>query len=104
MTGRLLRTQILLEPQQHQALREIAQQERRSLSDVVREMLQAQLLLRQHNALEQQRRHLEALERIRAHRQAIFEERGGRPLAPDTVDLINQMREERDAEIIGHRD
>jgi predicted DNA-binding protein len=37
------RTQILLEPQQHKALTEIAQREKRSLSDVVREMLEKQL-------------------------------------------------------------
>jgi len=32
------RTQILLEPEQHKTLTEIARQERRSLSDLVREM------------------------------------------------------------------
>jgi predicted CopG family antitoxin len=37
------RTQILLEPQQYKALTEIAQREKRSLSDVVREMLEKQL-------------------------------------------------------------
>ena len=37
------RTQILLEPEQHKALTEIAQREKRSLSDVVREMLEKQL-------------------------------------------------------------
>ena len=39
----MYRTQILLEPEQHKALVEIAHQEKRSLSDVVRQMLQAQL-------------------------------------------------------------
>jgi predicted CopG family antitoxin len=37
------RTQILLEQEQHKALKAIARQENRSLSDVVREMLQKQL-------------------------------------------------------------
>ncbi len=37
------RTQILLEPEQHKALTEIARREKRSLSDVVREMLEKQL-------------------------------------------------------------
>jgi predicted CopG family antitoxin len=37
------RTQILLEQEQHEALKEIALREKRSLSDVVREMLQKQL-------------------------------------------------------------
>ena len=37
------RTQILLEPEQHKELAEIARSENRSVSDVVREMLQKQL-------------------------------------------------------------
>jgi predicted CopG family antitoxin len=37
------RTQILLDPEQHKALKEIARRERRSLSDVVRTMLQKQI-------------------------------------------------------------
>lgn len=39
----MYRTQILLEQEQHKALAEIAQREKRSLSDIVREMLQKQL-------------------------------------------------------------
>ncbi len=39
----MYRTQILLEAEQHKALAEIARREKRSLSDVVREMLQKQL-------------------------------------------------------------
>jgi len=39
----MYRTQILLESEQHKALAEIARREKRSLSDVVREMLQKQL-------------------------------------------------------------
>ena len=37
------RTQIMLESEQHQALTEIARKENRSLSDLIREMLQVQL-------------------------------------------------------------
>jgi predicted DNA-binding protein len=37
------RTQILLEPEQHKALVEIARREKRSLSDLVREMVEKQL-------------------------------------------------------------
>jgi len=37
------RTQILLDPEQHQELVEMANQEKRSLSDLIREMLQKQL-------------------------------------------------------------
>lgn len=45
------RTQILLEPEQHKALTEIAHREKRSLSDVVREMLEKQLEERKKNEL-----------------------------------------------------
>lgn len=39
----MYRTQILIEPEQHKALVEIAHREKRSLSEVVRGMLQKQL-------------------------------------------------------------
>jgi hypothetical protein len=39
----MIRTQILLEPEQHKTLATIARQQRRSLSDLVREMLDAQI-------------------------------------------------------------
>lgn len=39
----MYRTQILLEPEQHKTLTEIARQEKRSLSDVIREMLDKQV-------------------------------------------------------------
>lgn len=35
----MYRTQILLEPEQHKTLTEIARQEKRSLSDILREMV-----------------------------------------------------------------
>lgn len=47
----MYRTQILLEPEQHKALTEIARQERRSLSDVIREMVDKQIAERQQIAL-----------------------------------------------------
>ena len=43
----LQRTQILLEKSQHQMLTLIAEEERRSLSDVVREMIERELRHRQ---------------------------------------------------------
>ena len=42
--ARFHRTQILIEPGQHSELDRIARREQRSLSDVIREMLQAQLV------------------------------------------------------------
>ena len=43
MTKTAYRAQILLEPEQHQALAEIARRQNRSLSDVVREMVDREL-------------------------------------------------------------
>ena len=45
------RTQILLDPEQHEALAAIARRERRSLSSLVREMLEKQLEVKQQQAL-----------------------------------------------------
>ena len=47
------RTQISLEPEQHQALTEIARHEKRSLSDVIRRMIDEQIQARQQRQLEQ---------------------------------------------------
>lgn len=100
-TSRLLRTQILLEPEQHRELSNIARQEKRSLSEVVREMLQNELQNRQADAAARKQRGQAALERIQQHRQEILEEHKGEPLNIDIVEMINQMREERDAGILG---
>lgn len=49
----MLRTQILLEPEQHKTLTEIAQREKRSLSSLIREMLDKQIQEKQNLALAQ---------------------------------------------------
>jgi len=45
------RTQILLEPEQHKALIEIARQQKRSVSDLIREMLAIQIARQKQAAL-----------------------------------------------------
>ncbi len=47
----MYRTQILLKPEQHKILTEIASQEKRSLSEVIREMIDKQVIVRQQKAL-----------------------------------------------------
>ena len=96
MAERMQRTQILLEPKQHQQLSQLAQSENRSMSDVIREMLDAQLELRNREASELLQRRVAALQRIAAHHQAILEKRNGEPLSIPVQQLIDQMREERD--------
>jgi predicted CopG family antitoxin len=108
MAERMHRTQILLEPEQHQALIEMARREGRSVSEVVREIIRQRLAEREREIDADVKRRLEALERIRAHRESILARRGGKPLEIDVVEMINQMREERHAEnlaiIFGSRD
>ena len=65
--------QILLEPQQHAALAEIAQPENRSISDVVREIVRVWLEGQDHEA--RLTRELTALEEVTGPRLAIQEER-----------------------------
>ncbi len=96
MGERLHRTQILLEPEQHRALSEIAEREGRSISDVVREIIRQQLDKRKMDIDEAVRRDLEVLERIRKDREAILQRRSGKPIEIDTVELIEQMRKDRD--------
>jgi predicted CopG family antitoxin len=102
------RTQILLEPEQHKALAEIAYSEGRSISEVVREIIRQRLEERQKEINADVKRRLEALERIRDFRNRILARRGGKPIDIDVVEMINQMREERDAHnrdiIFGNRD
>ncbi len=90
------RTQLLLEPEQHQALAEIARKEGRSISDRVREMVQRLIEQRRETARADLERRLAALERIRRHRDEAIARRGGRPVDVDVVALIRQASEEQD--------
>jgi Arc/MetJ-type ribon-helix-helix transcriptional regulator len=56
----LQRTQILLEKSQHQMLTLIAEEERRSLSDIVREMIERELRYRQRRQMLLAARELQA--------------------------------------------
>jgi predicted CopG family antitoxin len=56
----MYRTQILIEPEQHEALSSIARQEKRSLSDIIREMLWKQLEERKQQDLAIAARELQA--------------------------------------------
>lgn len=99
MADRLQRTQILLEPDQHRLLSELASAEGRSLSDLARELIAAQLAQRAQDRTAQRRRHLAGLEAIRGHREAIRQRRSSEAGLPDPSSLIDQLREERDAEL-----
>ena len=68
------RAQILLEPEQHAALAEIAQNENRSISDLVREIVRQWLDEQDRNA--QIVRELQALDELTQMRLAIQEQHG----------------------------
>jgi predicted DNA-binding protein len=105
MTERLQRTQILLEPEQHEALTRLAAEEGRSLSSLVREAVEGYLITRERD--EEVERRLAALETIRQHVAELRARHGGRDIDLDPTDIINENREERDREILDrlrHRD
>ncbi|HYO48894.1 MAG TPA: hypothetical protein VEW94_03495 [Chloroflexia bacterium] len=95
MAKSMYKTQIVLEPEQHKALAEIADREGRTIADLVQDLIKQVLEQHEHRARSQQS-YSEGMSRIREHKEAILAERGGRPIELDTVELIHQMREERD--------
>jgi len=80
--GNMHRAQLLLEPEQHEALAEIAGREGRSISDLVREIVRQHLAERDEEGKKQAA--LEAIEELSGIRSRVREERGiypGDPLA-----------------------
>lgn len=67
MIGKLRRTQVLLEPQQHERLTALAQQENRSLSDKLRDIVARYLA--EHDDSLQLSRELDALSNLRRIRE-----------------------------------
>jgi hypothetical protein len=70
------RAQILLEPEQHQALQQIARREGRSLSDVAREVIQVGLDARQHDSEEIWNKRKQAMQKLRQIREAVLQAHG----------------------------
>jgi hypothetical protein len=83
------RAQILLEPEQHRTLAELAEREGRSISDLVRESVQAYLVKREREA--RREREQQALDRLAEIRARIQAQHGILD-----VDLVAEVREERD--------
>jgi len=86
------RAQILLEPDQHQALSEIADQRQQSISHVVREIVQEYLVERDLD--EQQRQEIQAIQALAELRRSIQAQRG-----LVTEDLLADARQERSVEL-----
>jgi len=92
MSRRMHRAQILLEPEQHQALAEIARRENRSISDVVRQIVSQWLAEQEEGAL--WRRRMEAMEVLWAIRENVQQRYG-----VIQEDLVAEARGERGQDI-----
>ncbi len=92
----LQRVNLLLERRQREALERLARQKGRSVSDLVRTYVT--MGLSEENSPRAER--MQALENARALKQRILERRGGKPVT-DSVEIIQQIREERMKELLG---
>jgi predicted DNA-binding protein len=101
MAEHLQQTSILLEPEQHEKLARIANREHRTVSELVQEILQAELERRE-EAAEGREQRLEQLEQLKRHREEMLARRGGQPLNINVAELLNEMRDERDGEILAN--
>ncbi len=86
----MYRAQILLKPEQHRALVEIARRERRSISEVTRRMIEIGLEVSQNEDAmwAQQQQALADLRAIREKQTQVY-----------MGDLINEARDERDEDM-----
>ncbi|HEX8230643.1 MAG TPA: CopG family transcriptional regulator [Chloroflexia bacterium] len=96
MVGKLYRTQILLEPEQHRELSALAKREGRSVSELVREFVQCQLEQRKAEQDKATEKRVEAFERILQRREQMLAERGGEYIDFDFVQALHEAREEQD--------
>ncbi len=85
-----IRTQLLLDDEQNRRLREMAAREGKSLSEVVRNILDEYFAWQERRAQEEKLNLLQALDRIRERTAQQGDYEG---------DLVNEAREERDAEM-----
>ena len=90
--AKMHRAQLLLEPGQHQALADIARQEGRSISDLVREIVQQHLAERDQES--QRTREMQALENLTNRRRQIQDEHG-----VYQGNWVEETRTERDSDL-----
>jgi hypothetical protein len=96
----LHRTQILLEPDQHRALTQIARVRGSSLSEVVRQIVQAELDRQRDDNRRKWDRRMEIIREAREENERYIAEHG--PLPPfDVVAELEAARAERDDRVLG---
>ena len=94
----LHRTQVLLEPQQHQELTRRAARENRSLSDLLREIVRKELARKHEDDERLRTERLAAIEEIRRNRRRAVASGEVEPTI-DSVELLREAREERAEEL-----
>ena len=94
----LQRVNLLLERRQREELERLANEKKRSVSDLVREYIAVGLL----EENKQQRERALALKNARALSAEVKNRRKGKS-HPKATKLIEQIREERTNELLGHR-
>jgi len=101
MKTKLKRVQMLIEPDQHRILLEIARRRSESVAQVTRQVIN--LGIRMVEMDEAFTRREEALKKAEALRQAMRARRG-QPLEIDVVDDLQQARKERDENLLSRGD
>jgi hypothetical protein len=96
----LHRTQVLLEPEQHRELTRIARQERKSLSEVIRGVVQQELDRRQGDEQATWERRMRLIREARERNEEYVAEHGARQDF-DLVAELNRMRDEQDDRVLG---
>ncbi|MFU8772818.1 MAG: hypothetical protein ACNA8H_10420 [Anaerolineales bacterium] len=94
--GQKYRAQILLEPEQHQSLKNIAKKENKSLSEVAREVIRIGLDARENQADILWSKREEALNRLNKIREEVYQKYG-----TYKGDLIAEVRAERERQFNG---
>lgn len=100
MSNKLIRTQVLIETEQYQTLRKVAESEKMSYSELMR-IIVAEFLLRRTNII-RQREQLAWLKKAQTLQSAILAAHGEAE-APSVAEIIASQREERDEQINGRR-
>lgn len=96
MAERLHRTQVLLEPEQHEALADLARQEGTSIAAALRKILRGYFGPLRPMTDEEVKQGLEAIESLRKFHEEILAERGGKPIDLDVNAILDEMRQEQD--------
>jgi len=99
MAAPLHRIEILLREDQHRALARRAEQQKTSVSELIRALIDDDFARRGSARRERMLRRKAALASIRKHHDEILTSRDGRPIEVNPSDLVRQLREERDDDL-----